>query len=172
MCAGILRNLGVFMGDKFGIEGEGSNLEDLDFLHADAEDMIKVVEKRDKEHELWGWKDPKSSYYIESLIPYLRNPYIIAVFRDPMAIAMKEYRETFRHQAYSNLDELLANALRQLNKIAEFITMNKHYPILPLSYEKALRDKGNCVDMIAKFIGVKPTPEAIKFIQPGRYARA
>jgi len=165
MVAGVLKKLGVFIGERLGTENGGSNFEDLDFqLTKDVSVMKELIANRNENYELWGYKDPKNIYYTEQLLEDLINPHFIAIFRDPFAIAMSEYRIQNRP-----LDTGLTIAIGHTYKIAEFITKNKQYPILPYSYEKAILDKEGFVKRVAQFIGVKINQESVDLIQPGRY---
>ena len=40
----------------------------------------------------WGWKDPLSIHYIDDVIKYLNNPFFVAVWRSPLAVAKGEAR--------------------------------------------------------------------------------
>jgi hypothetical protein len=100
MVAGSLRLLGVPMGDRL----EPSNQEDLDILDLVAslqplygEDGKPITENfdrlraliagRNEERPFWGWKDPNAHVYISELMPVLRNPHFVVVFRDHFAAA-------------------------------------------------------------------------------------
>ena len=100
MTAGTLSLLGIDMGEKVG----PGNIEDQEFLklveelqplYSEAgepdqdkfERLRALVEKRNAEKPVWGWKDPHSINYIAQLMPVLRNPHFLVICRDHMAAA-------------------------------------------------------------------------------------
>jgi hypothetical protein len=113
MVSRLLRELGVFMGEKFAVgDGDYDNAEDKEFqdlLHrpdlltkenVDATDFSStelrqvqdLIAKRNQQHSLWGWKYPGTVLWClhAGLSRYLRNPHFITVFRDPLAIFQHE----------------------------------------------------------------------------------
>ncbi len=88
MIAGLLRLIGIPMGERIDV---ASN-EDLDFPEARASGpaLSELIRRRNEQFEVWGWKDPLSYTYFEQVLTYLRNPHIIAIFRDPVAVALRE----------------------------------------------------------------------------------
>jgi hypothetical protein len=113
LVARILKNLGVFMGDEFApSDREYETIEDAEFqqlLHRrdllaraeiDAGDFTAgeiaslraLINRRDADHDLWGWKYPGSVvWYLHAGIErYLRNPHFVTVFRDPLAVFQHE----------------------------------------------------------------------------------
>jgi hypothetical protein len=83
MVAATLRKLGVMMGETL-----DSQHEDRHFRReVPLEDMIATVKRRDESYDLWGWKLPNAVYYVERLVPHLRNSHFVAVFRNPYSIS-------------------------------------------------------------------------------------
>ena len=57
-------------------------------VRSSFEDEIKdTIAKESKEHELWGWKDPRTALTIDLYYPYLINPHLICIFREPLEVA-------------------------------------------------------------------------------------
>ena len=54
-----------------------------------APTFAPIIERlvRSQEHELWGWKDPRTSLTIDLYTPYLTNPFFIVCFRRPTDVA-------------------------------------------------------------------------------------
>ena len=103
MAAGICRLLGVNMGRV------RSDQEDPDFLqHGGLETLQReqndvkrkdvvntlreLVLKRNQQLDVWGWKDPLASFYIQDLSDLLINPRLICIYRDAASIAAGEMR--------------------------------------------------------------------------------
>jgi len=42
---------------------------------------------KDKQHGLWGWKDPRTAFTIDLFLPYIENPHFIYNLREPMEVA-------------------------------------------------------------------------------------
>ncbi|KSW10770.1 hypothetical protein CF15_08305 [Pyrodictium occultum] len=117
MVAGILHILGVNMGERLlGAHWSNplGHFEDLDFVELNEEilraaggswdnppareailavaprfyDRIRpLAEEERRRHEVWGWKDPRTSLTVELYLPHLENPYFIVCHRDWEAIA-------------------------------------------------------------------------------------
>jgi hypothetical protein len=113
MVSQLLRELGVFMGERFACpDGDYDNAEDqefqdllyrrdlltkenvsaADFSAHELSALRVLIEKRNRQHALWGWKYPGTIIWClhAGLARYLRNPHFITVFRDPLAIFQHE----------------------------------------------------------------------------------
>src|SRR5437588_9464001 len=79
--AGVAQRCGLFIGSKLPI-----NLEDPDFSHVPIQTMRESIAKRNETFDAWGWKYPAAARYVDKLIPDLRNPRLIVVWRDLVAV--------------------------------------------------------------------------------------
>ena len=154
MVARVLRELGVFMGERMDPRG---NEEDLDFQHADAARVTEVARARDAAHDLWGWKYPGAFHTIHDWYRGLRDPYFVVVFRDVLAAAQTELTS-------GNFDDLIQTTAMKLEhtaRILEFVSRasNEGLPTLLVSYERAALDGGGVVDALCEFAGLAPTDE-------------
>lgn len=157
MIAQSLHRLGLFMG-----EGLGPTCEDADFYRAfypngsavpkpDLVRLVSLARSRDREHERWGFKVP--SALCAALFPSLREPLIIAVYRDPVAAARRLSRAQFLPPEKC-LAYIMSNAAllqRQLRGL--------DVPQLVVSYEKALLDPSGFIDTLLTTLGLAVTPE-------------
>lgn len=170
MVAGVLRCLGIFMGHRFGEEAGGSNHEDLDFQQSGPPRLRKLIDGRNAELDVWGWKDPGAIFNIEEVCKDLRNPYFITVFRDPYAIALSEEKHNQRDIATG-----LRVAVGHLSKLAYFKVSYPQYKNMAVSYEKAIANKTKTVDDLIMYLGISVSSDqrqkAIDFIQPERYVK-
>jgi len=110
MVAGVLHRLGVFMGEHLlgsDVSNTSGHYEDLEFLainkailrdaggswrHPPSHEaimsvtkydrqMAALVARRDAEHELWGWKDPRTALTLGKWRPLLSDPLFVRVWR-------------------------------------------------------------------------------------------
>ena len=157
--AGILRLLGIPMGKRF---DPANNHEDLDFQAKDVETINRLIQERNKEFDVWGWKDPMTIQNIDKL-KNLRNPQFIVVFRDPYAKALSE-------QKYNNwtIEQGLKQAREYNSLLIDFALTHKCFLI---SYEKLLVYPEQEIKRLADFLGVDFKKEIVNFIQPGKYVK-
>ncbi|MBI4650257.1 hypothetical protein HY745_03020 [Candidatus Desantisbacteria bacterium] len=156
MTASVLQAMGVFMGGK----NAGVVIEDPDVFNIlENKDRIKefrmLVEKRNQEHDIWGWKRPRTIDYTDLFIDKVRNPHLIFMFRDALAIAV-------RNQIAIEADVLatLKDAQRGYTKLIDFVTKTK-LPCMLASYEKAILKKSFFVQSLADFVGIHLSKEQL-----------
>lgn len=101
-----------------------------------------------------GFKDPRLSLTIHYWLPYLKNPYFICIFRNPID-AVDSWIENFHLPIGLNERFVLLNYMIYLESMTDFIFYNyESLPILTLSYEKCLKDPYGQVLRIANFLGL------------------
>jgi hypothetical protein len=185
MIAGILRLLGVFIGERV----DNANNEDQDFLGHNGDRTLfsdgsrlaerkkyfafvrRTVLDRQKYHQLWAWKDPKASFYIEHILNDLVSPFFILVTRDPAAIMQREMMET-PHPARIAALITIDGVLEQYRSIMRIIGTARH-PTILVSYERSLRNAQRTIQEIAEFLGlglpeIGLLKEISKYVQPDR----
>src|SRR5687768_64110 len=79
MVAGVAKRCGLSIGSRL-----PGNLEDPDFSISDVGRMERTIVARNASMKVWGWKYPRAASYLPELLPKLRNPRIIMVWRDLM----------------------------------------------------------------------------------------
>lgn len=179
MVAGVLRLLGVDMGDR---QGRGNN-EDLDIQDArgpaaplgdhdcDAyaaslARMRPVIAERARNASAWGWKDPHAVLYARDVVDLLPSPRLIAVFRDAAACAERVHKIN----GVDRLDEM-RNAL-DLQLRAQTFLAETDLPAAIVSYEKALVRPERFIEQLAAFCGLDPSDAqraaSLDFISPER----
>lgn len=165
--AGIQRALGVDLG-----AGSEKNNEDYRFHEATPEEIREVVEVRNAEADLWGFKYPNAGRFLPLVAQHLRNPYYVVVHRDPVATAMSRSRwdgEETERPTWMALHE--AGTIDFAN--TEFV-LAAEAPCLLVSNELAVKRPADLVDEIADFIQVdRPTGEfrerVLAYLEPGSY---
>ena len=123
----------------------------------------QVLRQRDQKFDIWGWKFP--AHIFEKLHEKTRNPHVIPIFRDPVAIATRESVS----QAY-NVEACFDRALQQIATLGKFLSSTP-YPCLAVSYERGMAKKAELVDALAEFAGTGASQaarrHAARRAQPG-----
>jgi hypothetical protein len=154
MVAGALREAGIFFGDVI-----------YDVVHEDAQfvqqlgpgkraTLPNLIRSRNEQHDVWGFKAPNLHHLLPvGDIAKFRAPYMIAIFRDPVAIAV-------RKRLSEHVDEARA-LLRASNALTSMIEYcaRAGCPTLMLSYEKALQAPEAFVETLIAFCGIECDPE-------------
>jgi len=166
--AGLLQQLGLFIGDSLD-EGEAypskiyPNYEDLAFQKKSLEQVEEKIQERNDEYDQWGFKDPKTIERIEEIYPFLRNPYLICVFRDPWAVTQSE----LRHDSSDTIKSLFETANQFHNKMARLVwnaeeIVGDEPPILSISYEAVIRHPEREIKRLAKFMEISLDEELLQ----------
>ena len=181
MVSGLLRIMGIHMGDNL----DHANNEDMDFHKATQplQDLVNVlrpghmrkikemkqfIQEKNK-REIWGWKDPQSIFYFNKIDKFLPNPLCIMIFRDPLAIAQREVNTKFFEDIPKTMTREIKRRFDQMYECIKYI-QNKNYPLMLISYERALRQKLELIDELSAFIGVDLSDEKIDACK--KYIRA
>ncbi len=186
--AGVLHHLGVFMGYRFvgaGKYNKRGHWEDKVFLghhkrivgswknpKVDFEPHRQVysrlVRRREEEHELWGFKDPRTifmfPYFLEVVKVEVR---VINVWRNLEASAKSM---TARHSTKSsriNVDMGEARIIAELYRREQMQVLEDWEGAqLNVKYERLCQRPHREVIRIAQFVGLSLTERAVKFIAP------
>lgn len=168
MAAGALRLCDVFFGNNL----DEDNNEDKDFLTHGGDlsifanidkknqylkNVIQIIKDRNINNNIWGWKDPSISYYINDIIDEIRNPFFVFVMRDNAAIVMREQVEIPAHikkkrDLNSNYYDLMVRTNTSYKNLIDFVSKTRH-PVLWVSYERALRYSSDVAEQIALYAG-------------------
>lgn len=147
MVAAVLQALGVFMGEKL-----GPVLEDVALSKAvesrDSESIGKIATQRNAEHAVWGWKRPSALEYSDAWKGQFRNPYFIAIFRDPFAIANRN-----RISMLSDVFPDMERSVQYFGHLVAFLR-KQNAPLLLCSYEKAIAAPEKFVRAVDDFLGL------------------
>lgn len=160
---GLMQRFGIFMGENL-----TNNYEDRSFLGKPMPEMKKTVAERNAAHDIWGWKNPHASNYLDVLLPDLRAPHLIVVYRDLVATMRAHSRWHNRTDAHA-AHEILLMYHRNW-----FLIERVKLPTLMVSYEKLILQPELFTSELADFIGV-PSPQgddmraAAEFLAPGSY---
>jgi hypothetical protein len=149
LVASILRHVGIFMGSRIN-DNVHEDEEIVELLSKrDTNELKRLIRGRNADYGTWGFKVPVLQ---ESLGPgdiaWFGNPHVIAMFRDPVSIAVRnalsDYQEPMRE---------LQVAIDEQSTMATFIG-RLTCPTLLLSYEKSLSFPDDFIKAIIQFCGL------------------
>jgi hypothetical protein len=154
LLAKILGEAGVFLGNNVS-EIVGEDREMLDVLRSrDTARLDQLIVRRNASGKDWGFKAPHVAIYLnQDDLARFRNPHLIVMFRDPVAI-------TVRHALAEQVDPspALLDTTAAMNGLAAFVSRTT-CPALLLSYEKALIFPGDFLDALARFCAIPLTDD-------------
>lgn len=150
MVAGVIRALGVDMGQRAGL-----NHEDPRFLTEEDDKLEKLIGIRDKEANVWGFKMPKAVNKLAFFNKHLRNPYLVIVHRNLAAVA-----DSWKQRGAGQYLDAIERALNYHRLILEHLRQTTR-PALIVNYERSVIDKEATVREIAGFLGLAVDGEAI-----------
>jgi len=167
MIASMLQEAGLFIGEfLYDVVNEDAQI--LEFLRSGNKELLKtLIAQRNGQHVQWGFKIPNLHAYLRhDDLSLFRNPHLIVISRDPVAVAMRD-------SISEHLGELQAmvGASSALHSLAQFV-QRVDCPVLLVSYEKALSFPNVIIDSVLKFCGITPE-EGIRnrlfvHVQPNR----
>ncbi len=110
----------------------------------------------------WGFKTPSFLYLFDRLRPLFPDQDIRLIAttrdRDESIRSMMDMFNLLQAEATAMIDDFH----RQQAHVKAVATD----PLLEVNYNAAMADPGGLVPMIAKFLGLTPTPKAISFVNP------
>ena len=164
--AGILKALGVFLGDN----ATAPVYEDLELAsRIERESQQSARDKIDdynQRFDVWGFKRPGLAFTIEEHHRLFRNPIYLAVFRDLFAAAN-------RNLISSHIKNPLPDKMLRIHDSYQHILnfLDRQQPtMLACSYEKLLLNPAGYVDFLLQHTGLTVSAEqraaAIDCIEP------
>jgi len=115
---------------------------------------------KNRESELWGFKDPRTCITIDFYLPHLKNPYFIVTHRNKEDI-VKSFKKRDGTNEFG--DEELVDTYRE--RIDSFFKEHPNLNRLDIDFEKAIDEPKKTVKRIAKFLKIKKNKDAINFIK-------
>jgi hypothetical protein len=154
MVAATLREAGIYFGKVIYdvVHEDAQILQQL--ISGKRENMLDLIRERNAQHEVWGFKIPNLHHMLPCAdLGIFRAPHLISIYRDPVAIAVRE-----RLSEHIDEAKALVRASNAQVSMIEYCARSK-CPTLLLSYEKALLAPEEFVDGLLAFCGIKCTPE-------------
>lgn len=163
MVAGCLHHLGVPMG----VEEDSAIFEDAVLGETSDRGQWRRFRRRVRalngEYETWGWKRPMAYLHARRIERILRNPHFVAVFRDPLAIGLRE-SISMELDPWFKFDK----ALDTFREISGFLRESQS-PTMAVSYEKAVKYPTYFLETLRDFAGLPEDTSiqsALNFIDP------
>lgn len=113
----------------------------------DLQGFGDLCRARDAEHPIWAFKCPALRTVLDASMPQMRNPRVVLVFRDILAVSQRN-----AISVDANLLESMEQAARGYVKLIQQFR-NIPAPVLLVSYEKALQYPQALVQALAEFCG-------------------
>ena len=158
MVAAVVDALGIDLGPRADLEGW--HFEDQTMHSPYIDVQIKYAMKRNAEHSRWGWKDPTGLSSVRNVLFALRNPRIVMVFRDPLATIQGEMRFDAVNEISPRrtVSDLYAQTMEWLKYHFDFAVQTA-FPVLLVSYERAMTYPDRFLSELTGFLGIQPTDE-------------
>ena len=179
MVARVVQSLGIHLGDNIGInfEDDAFNSQKLQLLprkepKALKASLLQTIQVRNQARDVWGWKYPNAARYLPLILPALRNPLFICVFRDCISTSSRMFGSKMS-KGKNPLNVLGVNMNTQMENLK--LIRNSNVPSFLCSYEKSISDPTDFVQTLANFIGVDCNKRVLKAateqIVPGGYLK-
>lgn len=111
-------------------------------------ELVRLIKERNRCHDQWGLKLPSHLVLQARFLKLLREPVLVVIFRDNLAIAGR--------RTISRGDSLLHELMeiqKESHRLIRQITSSR-LPALLISYEKALLSPGLLIDSLDRFLGL------------------
>jgi hypothetical protein len=167
MLAALLQAAGVWLGDHV-YQPIHEDAEITQMLRArDLYRLDALIRRQNAKTPVWGFKMPDLHQFLQhDELTRFRNPHLVAIFRDPVAVAV---RNMVSEQA-EGMSALL-EAVAAMHSLAQFVRASR-LPFLFLSYEKALLFPRVFVDSVVDFCGIRlaaaQRDALVHYVQPNR----
>ena len=164
LISGVLSILGIYMGDVRGGQQEDHLIskysKDLSVSGKRKiliDNIINVIEDRNSNYDIWGWKLPKTVYFINEVMPHLVNPYFIVIYRNPYAIAQSASMRGNRIFDF----QLLSVPINHYKIMHDFLSKCTA-PILVTSFDMVLNREEQLINSIISFLNIRVNNNDIK----------
>lgn len=137
--ASILHHAGVYLGEYTnGFQYEDKHLRlNLDNdKEQQLEEFKKIIIERNEQYKVWGWKDVNIIWYLQEILPVVRNPVFIFTSRSPLHIGYSSYVKDKTHHAVPDNYRFKSfrSAVRQVSKHIQFLKPER--PTAVLDFEE------------------------------------
>lgn len=135
------------------------------FEARDWKSFAALAADMNAKYDVWGWKLPAATTELASVLPLVRNPRIVVVYKDACAVGV-------RKNALGKVAGVLDGISRCLNQYRLMTDALKTVacPVLLVSYEKGIASPETFVTALSAFVGVPGaalTPEILERITAG-----
>jgi hypothetical protein len=107
-----------------------------------------LARQRDMDHDVWARKRPAPVHYMDKVIPLLRRPSVVMIFRDLLAVSHR--KQQVQELDYVDLFNGTASFYKRMAKLCGELSC----PLMLVSYEGASKDPVRYTTEMAAFLGV------------------
>jgi hypothetical protein len=167
MLAALLQAAGVWLGDHV-YEPINEDAEITQMVRArDLSRLDALIERQNAKVPVWGFKMPDLHQYLQhDELTRFRNPHLIVIFRDPVAVAA---RNALSEQVDGS--QAIVEATSAMHSLTQFVRAS-HLPFLFVSYEKALVFPRAFIDNVLSYCGIAlddvRRDDLLRHVQPNR----
>ena len=155
MVAAALKLLDVYVGDT----ADSAVIEDVEIASAlensNTSELMRLIDRRNKLYKVWSFKRPMAFKAMSKFEHLFRNLCYIVIFRDPLAVAMRN-----SISMHNEVLPALRSAAKMNNELVDFVC-NSRRPALLVSYEKAVRNPKAMIEKLCEFFDL-PCSESQK----------
>ena len=168
MVARVLSVGGLFMGDEIDdvVFEDHAFARMFEHVGYDPVKLDRLVELRNANHSVWGFKRPHLHVHGVDTIKRFRNPLVILTVRDPVAIAERNAIAEMNDPTLG-----VSAAMQDLEDVMAFARALT-CPTLLMSYERALDQPDTCISALFDFCSLDvpaPARQTMRvLIEPGR----
>lgn len=118
------------------------------------ERLRRLFEKYENE-EIWGFKDAKTSFIIEAIYPYLKNPHFVVSLRPASAAASSFYRR-------NGISQRAGRKRWEQSYVRTFKFLSNHEdPFILMEYYDIIKRPNENVRRFIDFLGISPDEKQI-----------
>lgn len=175
--AGILHELGVFMGDepsRLYEDGEFYQLHQAMIgdwrdpklqVHPHLFNKYAALIAKRNTHDLWGLKDPRLCFTFPVLLPLLKNTDVRVIYISrPIKDIVRSISVYPGVSGPEEADDIADRYLKALAQTREIVPLE--WPVMTLRYNTLVKDPRGQVGRVAKFVGVPVTEAAVELVIP------
>lgn len=116
---------------------------------------LKCLFEKHQTAEIWGFKDAKTSFIIEAIYPYLKNPYFIISLRPAWAVASSFYKR-------NGISDKISRKRWEQSYIRIFKFLSKNNdPFIVMEYYDIIEKPNDNIRRLIDFLRIKPNEEEI-----------
>jgi hypothetical protein len=126
----------------------------------------EIVRRKSQNGAIWGWKHPRTILTLELFLPALRNPHLVAVFRNPLGIAHSSVEHTKNYKSGKvDFFQALQIANFYYGKMVKTLETHRALPTVCTAYEDVLSDPVQEARKLAEFLNIELTEKKVAAIK-------
>lgn len=123
-----------------------------------------LVSKKSKDKSLWGWKDGRTALTLGLYLPYLTNPHLVTVSRNPLGTAKSIVSYVAFRKGKIEFFQALKLVDFYTGEMLAFLERHPDLPNLFVSFEDLIAEPRKEAEKLAAFLGIDLTAAMIEEI--------